>query len=82
MRGMRASHVISLYGSRRRLAETLGVTQAAICYWVQKGDRVPPLRAYQLREIRPTIDSELAKQAIADAKKSASTLPEVTAKVA
>jgi hypothetical protein len=79
---MRASHVISLYKSRRLLAEALGVTQAAICYWVQKGDRVPPLRAYQLRELRPTIDAELAEQARADAKKSVSTLPEATAKVA
>lgn len=70
---MRASHVISLYRSRGALARALGVTQAAICYWVKKGDRVPPLRAYQLRELRPTIDAELAKQARADAKKSAST---------
>lgn len=60
MRGMRASHVISLYGSRSELAKALGVTQAAICYWVQKGDRVPELRVYQLREMRPTIDAELA----------------------
>jgi len=65
---MRATHVISLYRSRGALAQALGVTQAAICYWVKKGDRVPPLRAYQLRELRPTIDAELAKQAKVAAK--------------
>lgn len=60
---MRATHVISIFKSRGALAQALGVTQAAVCYWVKKGDRIPPLRAYQLRERRPTIDCELAKLA-------------------
>jgi hypothetical protein len=35
----------AFYGSRRKLAEALGVTVAAVSLW---GDTVPELRQYQL----------------------------------
>jgi hypothetical protein len=35
-------------GSARLLGEALGITREAIYQW---GERVPPLRAYQIREI-------------------------------
>ncbi len=35
-------------GSVRKLADALGITEQAVSQW---GDEVPPLRAYQLREI-------------------------------
>jgi transcriptional repressor of cell division inhibition gene dicB len=35
-------------GSQRRLAEALGLSVQAVNQW---GDEVPPLRAYQIREI-------------------------------
>lgn len=35
-------------GSRRKLAEALGITTQAVAQW---GDTVPLLREYQIREI-------------------------------
>lgn len=48
MHMMKTSEAIQLFGSIRRVAEALGVSVQAVYAW---GDLVPPLRAYQLREI-------------------------------
>lgn len=46
---MTTKEAVAMFGgSRRRLAEALGITVQAISQW---GDRVPELRAYQIREI-------------------------------
>lgn len=62
---MRADHVIQIFGTQAALAKFLGVSRAAVCYWQADG-RLPELRAYQLRERRPTIDRELAALANAE----------------
>lgn len=46
---MKTTHAIQQFeNSVRRLAEALGITREAVYQW---GDTVPPLRAYQIREI-------------------------------
>ncbi len=46
---MTKQEAINLFdGSVRRLAEALGITEQAIHQW---GERVPELRAYQIREL-------------------------------
>ena len=42
---MKTKDAQEYYGSRRKLAEALGVTVAAVSLW---GDTVPELRQYQL----------------------------------
>lgn len=45
---MKTEEAIKLFGSVRAIAETLRLSVQAIYAW---GDTVPPLRAYQIREI-------------------------------
>lgn len=45
---MKTSEAIATFGSTRKLAERLGLSVQAIYKW---GEEVPPLRAYQLREL-------------------------------
>ncbi len=45
---MTKQEAIELFGTIRKLADALGVTEQAIYAW---GDTVPPLRAYQIKEI-------------------------------
>lgn len=47
---MTKQHAIQLAGSAKALASLLGITQGAISQW---GDELPPLRVYELRELRP-----------------------------
>lgn len=47
---MRKQHAIQLAGSAKALAELLGITQGAISQW---GEELPPLRTYELREMKP-----------------------------
>lgn len=47
---MKTQDAIQQFGSVRKIAEALGLSVQAIYAW---GDEVPPLRVYQLREIRP-----------------------------
>ena len=46
--GMKTTEAINEFGSVRKLALALGVSVQAIYKW---GDAVPPLRAYQIREL-------------------------------
>ncbi len=49
MRTMRTEEALQLFdNSTRKLAEALGLSVQAIYAW---GDKVPPLRAYQIRDI-------------------------------
>lgn len=45
---MTLDDAIAHFGSRRALAEALGISQPAIAQW---GDEIPELRQYQIREI-------------------------------
>ena len=49
---MLTKHVIQVYGSRQAIAAALEITVQAVYQW---GDVVPPLRAYQLLELRPDL---------------------------
>jgi len=40
---------ITLAGSQSELARILGITRAAVNHW----KTIPPLRIYQLKELRP-----------------------------
>ena len=42
-------HFIRLAGSQQKLAELLGIKQAAVAQW----KKVPKLRMYQLKVLRP-----------------------------
>jgi hypothetical protein len=41
--------VIALAGSQSELARILGITRAAVNHW----QVIPPLRIYQLKELKP-----------------------------
>lgn len=45
---MTVSEALKFFGSRRKIAEVLGLHVSAVYHW---GDRLPPLREYQLKEI-------------------------------
>ena len=45
---MKSKDAISAFGSPSHLAAALGITPSAISQW---GDNVPPLRAYQIRDL-------------------------------
>jgi DNA-binding XRE family transcriptional regulator len=45
---MTTAHAISLFGSRAKLARALGISRQATYLW---GRDIPPLRAYQIREL-------------------------------
>jgi hypothetical protein len=57
---MKTKDAIETFGSIKEIAAALGLTVQAIYAW---GEDVPPLRAYQLREIiaqRATAQEQLA----------------------
>jgi len=45
---MEKSEAIALFGGVRKLADALGITEQAVHQW---GDKVPMLRAYQVRAV-------------------------------
>jgi hypothetical protein len=45
---MKTSEAIKIFGSVRGIAMALGISVQAVYRW---GDTVPPLRAYQIRDI-------------------------------
>lgn len=45
---MTKKEAIEAFGSIRKLADALGITEQAIHQW---GDNVPELRAYQIRDL-------------------------------
>jgi hypothetical protein len=47
--GMNIKKAITLAGSQSELARILGITRAAVNHW----KAIPPLRIYQLKELRP-----------------------------
>ena len=58
---MKTSEAIELFGGVAALAKALDISTAAIYQW---GEDVPPLRAYQIREIAE-------RQKVVDHKKAA-----------
>jgi len=48
---MKTSDAIAKYGSKAALARALGIKAPSISTW---GENVPPLRAYQLKEMEET----------------------------
>jgi len=48
---MKTSEAVAKYGSRYALSKALGLTHQAVAQW---GENVPPLRAYQLKEMEET----------------------------
>lgn len=54
---MRTDDVARIVGGKASIAALLKITPAAVAQWKET---VPPLRQYQLRELRPSIDRELA----------------------
>ena len=47
---MKTQNAIDKAGSATALAQILGITGSAITQW---GDTIPPLRIYELKELRP-----------------------------
>jgi DNA-binding transcriptional regulator YdaS (Cro superfamily) len=47
---MKKQQAIRLAGSANKLAHLLGIRHQSVIGW---GDMVPPLRVYQLKEMRP-----------------------------
>lgn len=47
---MDKSYAVRKAGSQSALARLLGVTRQAVSQW---GDKLPPLQAYRLKEMRP-----------------------------
>ncbi len=47
---MEKKRAIYYAGSAQALADLLGVTKQAVSAW---GDKLPPLRVFQLRQLRP-----------------------------
>lgn len=47
---MTMDEAVAIFGSKRKLAEALGITEQAVYQW---GDKVPELRLYQIREKMP-----------------------------
>jgi DNA-binding transcriptional regulator YdaS (Cro superfamily) len=54
---MRTASLIGVLGSPSAVAAFFGITKSAVSQW---GEFVPPLRVYEARELRPSIDAELA----------------------
>jgi len=47
---MKTDEAAALFGSKRKLAEALGITEQAVYQW---GEKVPELRLYQIKEKMP-----------------------------
>lgn len=45
---MKTKEAIKIFGNKRKISLALGISRAAVSAW---GKDVPPLRAYQIREI-------------------------------
>jgi len=45
---MKKTEAIDYFGNEARLAQALGLSRSAVNQW---GDTVPPLRAYQIRDL-------------------------------
>lgn len=45
---MKKTEAIEIFGSEAKLAQALNLSRSAVSQW---GDTVPPLRAYQIKEI-------------------------------
>ena len=61
MKRLKTKDVIALYGSHAAVARALKIAPPST-FGVSWDPYVPILRAYQLREIRPTIDKEIEQQ--------------------
>jgi DNA-binding transcriptional regulator YdaS (Cro superfamily) len=48
MPAMKTQAAIQYFGNASRLADALGIRRSAVSQW---GDDVPPLRAYQIRDL-------------------------------
>ena len=55
LHAMKTEDAIKQFGDVLGLANALGITRAAVYQW---GDDVPPLRAYQIRELLANRASE------------------------
>lgn len=49
---MKTIDVIKYFGSAAKVARAIKISRSAVCQW---GEEVPPLRAYQIREVAPGI---------------------------
>ena len=47
---MKTDEAAAIFGSKRKLAEALGITEQAVYQW---GEKVPELRLYQIKEKMP-----------------------------
>lgn len=47
---MKTIDVIRHFGSAANVARAIRISRSAVCQW---GEEVPPLRAYQIREVAP-----------------------------
>ena len=65
---MQTQTAIDKAGSATALAQILGITGSAITQW---GDTIPPLRVYELKELRPKWFKVDKKPAIETAKPTA-----------
>jgi DNA-binding transcriptional regulator YdaS (Cro superfamily) len=54
---MKTKDAIAVFGSRRKLADALGVSTQAIYQW---GEFVPKLRAYEILEIERSLNSPVS----------------------
>ncbi|MER2492339.1 Cro/CI family transcriptional regulator [Catenovulum sediminis] len=45
---MKKSDAIAYFGTQKKLADALGISQPAVAYW---GEEVPQLQAYRLEKI-------------------------------
>lgn len=52
---MKTDHAIRFFGSRRKMAEALGITTQAIYQW---GDEIPRLRSYEILEMQANINRQ------------------------
>jgi hypothetical protein len=57
--GMRTDFAIQKAGNANKLAKLLGVSPQAVRQW---GPMMPPLRVYQLRDIKPRWVAEYRRQ--------------------
>ncbi|MDH4449902.1 MAG: Cro/CI family transcriptional regulator [Rhodoferax sp.] len=56
---MKKKHAIQLAGSAKALADLLGLTQGAVSQW---SEDLPPLRMYQLRDVKPEWFAQQTRQ--------------------
>lgn len=54
---LRTEDVIRVIGGKSILADLLEIERSAVSQW---GEYIPELRRYQLKELRPTLEREIA----------------------